>query len=212
MSDLVDMRVMGLLCQHLLHAVASPLQAVISGIEMLEDDGDDMRDATMPLIEDGARRLTHRVMFYRKAYGQAGESELGDLAQARQLTDDHLFEGRLSLEWPDAERNPVLKPDHGRMLMNLAASAAESLPRGGVLTIEVGDSGDAVCISATARGDRAGIKESARPVYLGDVAVEALDRYSVHGYFTVRLAESLGGRVEVTENGESEVRFEVRLP
>ena len=183
MPDLVDMRVMGLLCSHLLHAVASPFQAVQSGIEMLEDDGDDIRDVTMPLIEDGARRLAHRVRFYRSAYGQAGESELGDLAQARQLTDDHLFENRLSLQWPDAERNPVLKPGHGRMLMNLAAAAADTLPRGGVLTVQVDDSGSGVRLSLLARGERAGIKEDTHAIYAGNVAIEDLTPYNIHSYF-----------------------------
>jgi histidine phosphotransferase ChpT len=212
MPDLVDMRVIGLLCSRLCHELANTIGAVSNGIELLLDVGDDMRDDTMSLIESSAQRSADRIVFYRMAYGKAGISEVGDLALARQLTDDLLSEGRLTLEWPDAERNPALRPGWGRMLLNLAAAAAEAMPRGGVLTVEVDDSADGVRLAAIARGDRLQIHELRRPIFFGDVAIEDLDVENIHSYFTVRLAESLGGRVKVLENGESEIRFEVRLP
>ena len=212
MSNLVDIRVVGLVCSHLCHELVNPLGAVNNGIELLMDVGDDMRGEALSLIESSAQRTTRRVQFYRMAYGTAGDTAVGELSEARRLTDELLAEGRLSLEWPNAERNPVLKPGCGRILLNLAAAAAEALPRGGVLTIEVDDSGGATRIGATARGDRARIEESTRAVYEGDVAVEDITPRNVHSYFTVKLAESLGTRVEISGDGESEVRFEVRVP
>jgi len=212
MSDLVDMRVVGLLCSHLCHELVNPLGAVNNGIELLMDVGDDMRDDALALIESSGQRTAKRLGFYRMAYGTAGTNAVGDLACARQLTDDLLVEGRLSLEWPDVERNPPLQPGWGRMLLNLAAAAAETLPRGGVLTIEVDDSADGVRLVAVGRGDRVRVEDSTRPVYFGEVTAEDLTARNVHGYFTVKLAESLGGRVEVSESGETEIRFEVRLP
>jgi len=210
MPDLVDMRVIGLLCSHLCHELVNPMGAVNNGIELLLDDGDDMRDDAMSLIESSAQRATRRVEFYRMAYGMAGMSAIGDLAEARRLTDGLLAEGRLSLEWPDADRNPTLQPGWGRMLLNLAATAAETLPRGGVLTLKVDTSGGAARLGAVACGDRARLEDSVRPVFAGDVPVEELTPRSVHSYFTAKLAESLGGRVEVSEHNESEVRFDVR--
>jgi hypothetical protein len=97
------------------------------------------------------------------------------------------------------------------MLLNLAVTAADALPRGGVLTMKVDDSGGGVHIGAVARGDRARVEDSLRSVLVTDVPVEDLTPKSVHGDFTAKLAESLGGRVEVSEQSESEVRFDVRL-
>lgn len=211
MPDLVDMRVIGLLCSHLCHELVNPMGAVNNGIELLLDVGDDMRDDAMSLIESSAQRATRRVEFYRMAYGMAGMSMVGDLAEARRLTDGLLVEGRLSLEWPDAERNPTLQPGWGRMLLNLAATAAQALPRGGVLTMNVDDSGGGMHLSAVARGDRARVEDSLRSVLLADVPVEDLDPRNVHSYFTAKLAESLGGRVEISEHGETEVRFDVHI-
>ncbi len=211
MPDLVDMRVIGLLCSHLCHELVNPLGAVNNGIELLADVGDDMRDDAMSLIESSAQRVTRRVKFYRMAYGMAGMSALGNLAEARELTDGLLAEGRLTLEWPDAERNPALQPGWGRLLVNLAATAAECLPRGGVLTMSIDETDGAAKLSAVARGERARVEESVRPVFAGDVPVEELTARSVQGYFTARLAESLGCRIEVSEDDESEVRFDVRL-
>ena len=211
MPDLVDMRVIGLLCSHLCHELVNPLGAVNNGIELLLDVGDDMRDDAMSLIESSAQRATRRVEFYRMAYGMAGTNAIGDLAEARRLTDGLLAEGRLSLEWPDTDRNPALQPGWGRMLLNLAAVAAESMPRGGVLILSVDVAGKSAHFRAVARGDRARLEESVRSVLLGDVAVEELTPRSVHSYFTVKLAESLGGRIKVSEDAETEVRFDLHL-
>lgn len=211
MPNLVDIRVVGMLCSHLCHEVVNPLGAVNNGIELLLDVGDDMQDDALSLIEGSAQRATRRIEFYRMAYGMGGMSAVGDLATARELADGLLMEGRLSLEWPDADRNPTLQPGCGRMLLNVAAAAAGALPRGGVLTMTIDDAGGAAHICAVARGDRARLEDSVRSVFLGDVPVEDLTRRNVHSYFTARLAESLGGRVEVSEGGDEEVRFDVRL-
>lgn len=212
MSDFVDIRVVGLLCSHLCHELVNPLGAVNNGIELLMDVGADMRDDAMALIESSAQRTTSRVQFYRMAYGMAGMTALGDLAQARELVDGLLNEGRLSVAWPDADRNPTLQAGWGRLLINLAAAASETLPRGGVLTLEVQESGDGVRLVAKAQGDRARIDDATRRVYFEEVPVEELTPRSVHSYFTVKLARNLGGRIEVTEEGEGVVRIEAHLP
>ncbi len=210
MPDLVDMRVVGLLCSHLCHELVNPLGAVNNGIELLLDVGDDMRDDALSLIESSAQRTTRRVEFYRMAYGLAGTSAVDDVAKARALADGLLMEGRLSLEWPDADRNPTLPQGLGRLLLNLAAAAADALPRGGVLRMEVDDSGGTVHLGAVARGDRARLEESTRDVLTGDVSIEQLTPQNIQSYFTAKLAESLGARIEVSEHGESEIRFDVR--
>ena len=146
------------------------------------------------------------------AYGTAGVASLDTLIRVRDLINDMLSEGRLSLEWPDEERNPRLQPGWGRMLMNMAAAAAEALPRGGVLVSGLDDAGNGARVYVEARGEQARLDELTRPVFFEDVPVDSLTARNVHSYFTVKLAASLGGRIEVTDGGEGVVRFEVRLP
>lgn len=212
MPDLVDMRVVGMLCSHLCHELVNPLGAVNNGIELLLEGGVDMQDEALSLVEGSAERATRRIEFYRMAYGMAGVSGVGDLARARALVDGVLMEGRLSLAWPDAERNPALPPGCGRMLLNLAVAAAAALPRGGVLTIAVDDREGELHLRAAARGDDARLDDSARAVYRGEVAVDELTPRTIHSYFTVKLAESLGAGIEVSEGAGDEVGFDVRLP
>lgn len=210
MSEFVDIRVLGLLCSHLCHEIVNPLGAVNNGIELLIDVGDDMHDEALRLVEDSAQRTARRLQFYRMAYGVAGNSALPDLDSVRQLADGLLSEGRLSLEWPDAGRNPALRDGWGRMLLNLAAAAAESAPRGGSLTVSVDENSTPALLTVSVRGDRACIDESTRPVYLGDVPVESLTARNVHGYFTAFLVKSLGGVLKVVEPEDGVVGFEVR--
>jgi histidine phosphotransferase ChpT len=211
MPELVDMRVIGLLSSHLCHELVNPLGAVNNGIELLLDVGDDMRDEAMGLIESSAQRAAKRLQFYRMAYGMAGMSSLDEMIKVRELTDDLLGEGRLSLEWPDAERNPHLQPGWGRMLMNLAAAAAETLPRGGVLTIGL-DETEGPRLYVDARGEPARLEESTRAVFFEDVPIDSLTPRNIHSYFTARLAASMDVEIQIAENDEGRVGFEVRLP
>jgi histidine phosphotransferase ChpT len=96
--------------------------------------------------------------------------------------------------------------------MNLVAAAAETLPRGGVLVSGLDNSGEGALLHVEARGEPARVDESTRPVFNGDVPVEDLTPRNVHSYFTVKLAESLGGQLRVLDDEEGKVRFEVRLP
>ena len=207
MTKLVDMRLIGLLCSHLCHELVNPLGAVNNGIELLMDVGDDMRDEALGLIESSAERTTNRVQFYRMAYGMAGESALPQLAIVRDLTDKLLAEGRVSLEWPDAERNPQLQPGWGRILLNVAASASETLPRGGIVTVRVDESGGPVRLVVTARGEPARIDDSTRPVFADDFPVESINPRNIQSYFTARLVENFGSRLEISEKDEKEVEF-----
>ncbi len=207
MTKLVDMRVIGLLCSHLCHELVNPLGAVNNGIELLMDVGDDMRDEALGLIESSAERTTNRVQFYRMAYGMAGESALPDLAIVRDLTDKLLGEGRISLEWPDADRNPQLQPGWGRILMNVAAAAAETLPRGGILTVRVDDASEPARLVVTARGEPARIDDTTRPVFGEDFPVESISPRNIQSYFTARLVEAFGSRLEISEKEGKEVEY-----
>lgn len=212
MPELVDMRVIGLLSSHLCHELVNPLGAVNNGIELLLDVGDDMRDEAMGLIESSAQRTAKRLQFYRMAYGMAGVSSLDELIKVQELTNDLLGEGRLSLEWPDEERNPQLQPGWGRLLMNLAAAAAETLPRGGVLTIGLDESGSGPRLYVDARGAPARLEDSTRAVYFEDVPVESLTPRNIHSFFTVKLATSIGTTIEIVEGEEGRIKFEIGLP
>lgn len=212
MSELVDMRLIGLLSSHLCHELINPLSAVNNGIELLMDVGDDMRDEALSLIEGSAQRTERRLKFYRMAYGTAGVSNLDELAQVRDLTNGLLFEGRFSLEWPDEERNPRLQAGWGRLLMNMTAAAAEALPRGGVLVSGIDDSSGGALLYVEARGEPAQLHESTRSVYFENVPIEDLTARNVHSYFTTKLAGVLGSRMQVLEGEAGVVRFEVRLP
>lgn len=212
MSELVDIRVIGLLSSHLCHELVNPLGAVNNGIELLMDVGDDMRDEAMELIESSAQRTAKRLQFYRMAYGMAGVSAIEDMVSVRELTNALLGEGRLSLEWPDADRNPRLEPGHGRLLMNVAAAAAECLPRGGVLVSGVSQTGASSILYVEAKGDPARVEESTRPIYFEEVPVESLTPRNVHAYYTAKLAVGMGAELSVADDVDGVVRFEVRLP
>lgn len=212
MSELVDIRVIGLLSSHLCHELVNPLGAVNNGIELLLDVGDDMRDEAMALIESSAQRTAKRLQFYRMAYGMAGVTAVEDLVTVRDLTNDLLGEGRLSLEWPDADRNPRLAAGYGRLLMNLVAAAAECLPRGGVLVSGISEANGSTLLYVEAKGEPARIEDSTRSIYFEEVPVESLTPRNVHAYYTAKLIAGMGAELRVMDEAEGVIRLEVKLP
>ncbi len=212
MSELVDMRVFGLLCSHLCHELVNPLGAVNNGIELLMEEGDNMRDEALALVESSATRTTHRVQFYRSAYGSSGATTLPDLSAVRILADALLEGEKVSLDWPDAARNPQLEDGWGRLLLNMIATATGALPRGGVVVPRVDDSGGAAGrIVVTARGERARISDKSRLVFGENPSIDEIDPYNVQDYFTTRLALEMGRPMEIAENGEIEIEFVVAI-
>jgi histidine phosphotransferase ChpT len=75
--------------------------------------------------------------------------------------------------------------------------AAEMLPRGGTVQVAAGEGGTGVMVNAA--GDSINLTPELRAA-LGDKAdIDALTARTIHGYYTARVAESVGSKLELGE-------------
>lgn len=201
-----ELKLAELLAARLCHDLASPLAAIDNGIELLNEPGFRESAQALDLVSSSTSQAVATLRFFRSALGERGEIT-GRASQVRELGTDWLRLRRIALEW--GLESPSLPPEVGRLLLNLLAIAAETLPRGGIVTLGSTRTPAVLCYTAVASGPDAQLSsEMARA--LEACSPEGLDPREVHAYFLRRLVQRSGGALDV-ENRPEEVVLELVL-
>ncbi len=213
MSARVELRVLQLLCSRLCHDLVGPVGAINNGVELMgEFEGEIDREA-LDLIADSARRAGDRLQLFRVAYGFAAGA-VKTASDARGLVGP-IFEGqRISLDWPQSEDVDGVELSDGciKLLLNAVMLAQEALGRGGAIRVQLTPGPSAVAVEVHASGEAAGLEEETLRGLDGAVSADDLTPRTVHGYYTARVAESLGAEFTVGEDPEGGVRIIMNLP
>jgi histidine phosphotransferase ChpT len=191
MTVMVELRVMELLNARLCHELISPVGAINNGVELVAEedaDADFQRDA-MKLIASSAKTAGLRLNFYRFAYG-SGRGATGKDACAGLLESS-----KAKLDWNESAS--ALPLEWQRLAGNMVVIAAEMLPRGGTVQVASGEGGKGIVVNAVA--ENINLTPELRAA-LGDKAdIEVLTARTIHGYYTARVAESVGTKLELGE-------------
>jgi histidine phosphotransferase ChpT len=200
MPNAVDhaLRISELVAARFAHELVGAAGAVSNGLELMEELGADAGPDAAQLVNQSAGNLKARLQFYRMAYGRAGRESAG-LPELRALTVG-FFEhvDGVALEWPMAPIVPTLAGGEGKLILNLAALAADALPRGGVVRITLDDAR----FEARANGPEARLRDDLIAAMTPEAAAEDLSPRTVHGYLTAALAAEAGRRLEVERPAE----------
>jgi histidine phosphotransferase ChpT len=187
------MRVLELLMARLCHELSAPIAAINNGVELLaEEDADAapsgtsfVRDAAA-LIGDSARRAGKRLQFYRFAYGFGRSAAIAG-PPPHELAVNLFDASRIACNYSDSVR--VLPLDWQKLACNLLSIGAETLPRGGGLTITDGP------LSLEAIGEAAALSPDTRAALMLATPIADLTSRTAHGFFTGLLAQALGCRL-----------------
>jgi histidine phosphotransferase ChpT len=211
MIDFGDMRLTELLCSRLCHELASPVGAINNGIEMIEEFDDSMLPDALPLIGSSAKLVAARLSFYRMAYGSAGTTSIPSFGDMQSLADSYFEEARTSLVWPNSPIAPELEDGWAKLLLNMLPLSADTLPRGGTLTISTDEADDGMRVAVTAMGETPRISDECRKAMAVDALTDGLTPRSVHAYFVCRLAQQLHSTLDVEEAVDGQITFSVQL-
>ena len=212
MQQTMDIRVFELLASRLCHDLVGPVGAVNNGMELLEDDDDaSMADEAVGLVRSSARQAADALQFYRMAYGMAGSQVGSDLTEFSGLAGRYLDGERIELDWR-VPSQPDGAEGLGKLLLNLAAFAAECLPRGGRILVEseVGDS--QIRARVRAHGEGCKVREESLAALDEAADVASLTPRSVQGFFIKLLVRRLSGDLHIDDQEAGELVFEATLP
>ena len=205
-----DLKLAALMCSKICHDLISPVGALANGLEVLaEDDDPEMHKHAMTLLEASAAQAAAKLKFARLAYGSSGSkgTEI-DLREAEMAVRELLGGGKINIQW-DAPAAPFNK-DVVKVLVNLAHTACDTIPRGGNLKVTVvsstsgGNAGGSVSLAAT--GPRAKLADETRAGLDGGVASDDLDVRTVVPWICGVLAREFGQGIDVSVEEET-VKF-----
>ncbi|HLY04848.1 MAG TPA: histidine phosphotransferase family protein [Rhizomicrobium sp.] len=185
-----DLEFAALLVSRVCHDLVSPVGAVVNGLELLEEERDTaLRADALKLVASSAALAAARLQFARIAFGAAGSSgaEL-DLTEVGRMVDGFLSGGKVQLQWSAA---PVNWPkDWAKLLMNCVIIAADTLSRGGNVSVKTSAGGAAPGFLITATGQTPRLNDEVTRVLGGEPATPS-DGRSIQSYLTYRLAKIL---------------------
>lgn len=202
-----DIEFSALMVSRVCHDLVGPLGAVVNGLEVLEDESDaSMRDDAIKLVTSSANQALARIQFMRIAFGAAGSAgaEL-DLGEIGRLIQGLLEGGKVKLEWnvPHA----YWGKDWAKLLMNASLLGADSLPRGGLVTVTAGEDAKVPTFRVIATGLNARVADEVVRALKGEPLEGPVDARGIQPQLTYRLAQAVNtglsvavreGSVEIT--------------
>ena len=197
---LEPMDLAALLCSRVCHDVISPVGAIVNGLEVLEDEQDaSMRDVAIELIKKSAHSASARLQFCRLAFGAAGSAGASiDTGDAESVTRGLLVTEKTQMTWTATRQ--LLAKNKVKLLLNMCVIAGATIPRGGVITVEISGEGDGVTLSVTSRGTNARLAAGVRDLLAGTPESGKVDAHSIQPYFTGLVARECGMEVDVVVN------------
>ncbi len=196
-----------LLCARICHDLISPVGALGTAIEILDDPSNvDMHDDAMALVRTSSRQAAAKLKFLRLALG-AGGSAPGVIptAEIKTLTNDMFRDSKPDLVW-NIDTDGVDK-DRTRILMNLVMLAVQAAPRGGTVTITRVGRGDTTDAGAdftlVSEGPRVRLAEDVDRAMSGKAPEEGFDGRSIQPLYTSLLARDAGGKIGATATEEA---------
>src|ERR1700686_4189196 len=141
-----------LLCSRVCHDLISPVRAIVNGLEVFDDNPKpEDREFGLDLIRKKDKNASGRLQFCRLAFGAAGSSGAQiDLGDAQTMARGHLEDGKTTIAW-NLPRG-LLPKDRVKLLLNMMVIAQQTIPRGGVLTVDPIGQGDAFGFRVAASG------------------------------------------------------------
>jgi histidine phosphotransferase ChpT len=193
-----------LLCSRVCHDLISPVGAIVNGLEVLDDNPKpDDREFALDLIRKSAKTASARLQFCRLAFGAAGSAGAQiDLGDAENMARGHLEDNKTKIAWhlPRA----LLPKNKVKLLLNMMIIAQQTIPRGGVLTVDPVGEGDAIGFRVAAAGLNARLPQSIAEL-LSSGHSGLVDAHAVQPYYTRLLAQNCALSVVLAPEGDAVV-------
>jgi histidine phosphotransferase ChpT len=194
-----------LLCSRVCHDLISPVGAIVNGLEVLAEAKDEeTKTFALELITKSANTGSAKLQFCRIAFGAAGSagSQI-DTGDAEKISRGFLEDEKTKITWnlPRA----YLAKNRVKLLLNMLLIAGQTIPRGGMLTIDPIGTGETIGFKVTAAGTNAKISPTVPPLLTGETGAEALDAHRIQPFYAGMLAKACGLTANIAMEGDTVV-------
>jgi histidine phosphotransferase ChpT len=192
-----------LLCSRVCHDLISPVGAIVNGLEVMEEGKDEAtKTFALDLIKKSAGTASAKLQFCRIAFGAAGSAGAQiDLGDAEKISRGFFEDDKTKLAWnlPRA----LLPKNRVKLLLNLLLVAAQTIPRGGQLTVDPIGSGETVAFKISAAGTNAKIPQPTASLLAGETGEAPLDAHRIQPFYAALLAKDCGVKIVMGMVGEA---------
>jgi histidine phosphotransferase ChpT len=193
-----------LLCSRVCHDLISPTGAIVNGLEVLEeqDSDEETKSFALELIKRSAKTASARLQFCRLAFGSAGgPGGKIDIGEAHSLARDLIEGDKIKLAW-NLPRE-LLAKNRVKLLLNLLIIAGQTIPRGGMLTVDAVGAGESMGFRIAASGLNARIPHGVTALLQGTSENGSVDAHAIQPFYAGLLARACGLEVSLTAEGEA---------
>lgn len=195
-----------LLCARVCHDLVSPISALGTALEVLDDENNvDMHEDALDLVKMSARQASGKLQYLRLAFGAGGSAPGVIGVEALKSIVEGLYgDAKAEIIWETSLEG--LDKSHARLLLNMIMISVQSVPRGGSVTINVGNS-----VTITCEGPRARIDAAAKVALAGKAPEDGFDGRSIQPFYTGLIARDLGSVLTASIDEET-VTYTATLP
>ena len=203
MSAPDELELAALLCSRVCHDLISPVGAIVNGLEVLDDNPKpEDREFAIDLIRKSAKTASARLQFCRLAFGAAGSASAQiDLGDALTMAKGHIEDHRTAITWNLPRL--LLPKNKVKLLLNMMVIAQQTIPRGGMLTVDPVGEGDAIAFKITTTGTNARMPQQAVLDAVSGAHAGAIDAHAVQPHYTRLLAKACGWTVTLAADGDA---------
>jgi histidine phosphotransferase ChpT len=192
-----------LLCSRVCHDLISPTGAIVNGLEVLEENGDEeTKTFALELIKKSAKTASARLQFCRIAFGAAGSAGAQvDTGDAETMARGFMEDDKTKITW---KLPRLLMPKNRvKLLLNMLVVATGTIPRGGMLTLEPIGEGETVGFRITGAGINARIPQAVPALLAGAPESGTVDAHAIQPFYTGLLARACGLSVGLAPEGDT---------
>lgn len=188
-----------LLCARVCHDLISPVGALGTAVEILDDEGNaDMHEDALALIKSSSKKAAAKLKYLRLAFGAAGSAPGIIAASELQSLASNMFD--------DAKAELIfefgadgLDKSRARLLLNLLMLGVQSVPRGGEVVIRTGEHS----LSIIATGRRARLDENVERALSGRAPEDGFDGRTIQPFYAGMMAREQGGTASCAIDDET---------
>lgn len=200
-ADIESLDLAALLSSRICHDLISPVGAIVNGLEVLEDENDEeTKTFALDLIKKSARQASARLQFCRLAFGASGSAGASiDLGDAEGVARGFLEDEKTKLAW---NLPRILLPKNRvKLALNMLLTSSNTIPRGGVLTIDPIGEGEQMAFRVGANGFNARIPASLSGLLAGEQNVQSVDAHAIQPFYAGLLARACGLALSLEQDG-----------
>jgi histidine phosphotransferase ChpT len=185
------------------HDLAGPLGAVGNGVEFLQDEGAQMQEQSLELIEISAKEAIARLLFFRQAFGASNRNMDVEMSHIHEVCDNFFKQKNISVTWHVDELFATL---HGevrhqliRLVLNAMMAASGVVIRGAQMLVEIGASQKQQKLLIKLEQEHLKEDPLIEGVLCGLSPMPDMDSRNVQIFFTAMLAEQMKMKASVKQ-------------